>query len=47
MLEIHRAQQVKDWRAARATLDQVKLYFPGSDQHCAYRAEQKRAELDL
>jgi len=46
MLEIHRAQQVKDWRAARATLDQVKLYFPGSDQQCAHRAEQKRAELD-
>lgn len=47
LLEIHRAAQVKDWRAARATLDQVKLYFPGNDQPCPDRAEQKRAELRL
>ncbi len=47
MLEVHRAQQVKDWRAARAALDQVKLYFPGNDQSCPWRAEQKRAELHL
>jgi hypothetical protein len=47
LLEIHRAVQVRDWRAARATLDQVKLYFPGNDQPCPHRAEQKRAELHL
>src|SRR5262249_9739706 len=47
MLEIHRAQQMKDRRAARATLDQVKLLFPGHDQPCAHEAEQKRAELNL
>ncbi len=47
LLEIHRAAQVRDWRAARATLDQVKLYFPGHDQPCPHRAEQKRAELHL
>jgi len=47
MLEAVTAYQQKDWPAARATLDHVKDYFPAADQPCAFRADQKRAELGL
>ena len=37
----------KNWKGARATLDHVKQYFPGNDQPCVFRAEQKRYEHGL
>jgi len=37
----------RDWAGARSTLDHIKSYFPGNDQPCAFRAEQKRNEHGL
>jgi hypothetical protein len=54
MLEAMTSFQHNDWNGARATLDHVKDFFPGTspgqaatDQPCPWRAEQKRNELGL
>jgi hypothetical protein len=47
MLHVQRAYSLKDWASARGALDEVKSYFPGSDQTCPWKAEQRRAELKL
>jgi len=47
MLHVQRSQSLKDWASARDALDQVRNYFPGGDQPCPWKAEQRRAELKL
>lgn len=47
LLETQRAYQLRDRAGARASLDQVKAYFPGNEHPCPMNAEQKRTELGL
>ena len=47
MLEVESYYNHKEWPQARATLDQVKQYFPTSEQACPSRAEMKRDEYEL
>jgi hypothetical protein len=47
MLQVQRSHSFKDWASAREALDEVRSYFPGGDQACPWKAEQKRAELKL
>ncbi len=47
MLHVQRAYNLKDWASARDALEEVKSYFPGTDQPCPWKAEQRRVELKL
>ncbi|HYV46749.1 MAG TPA: FHA domain-containing protein [Myxococcaceae bacterium] len=47
MLEVEQSINQKDWAKARATLDYVKEYFPGRDQPCPFRADDKKEQLHL
>jgi hypothetical protein len=47
LLGLQRSFALNDARSAQAIFDDVKAYFPGGDQRCVYKAEQKRAELKL
>ncbi|QSQ19863.1 FHA domain-containing protein [Pyxidicoccus parkwayensis] len=47
LLEVEGYYNQGNYKAASATLDHVKEYFPEYDQPCATRAENKRAEYGL
>jgi pSer/pThr/pTyr-binding forkhead associated (FHA) protein len=47
LLEVEGYYNQGNYKAAAATLDHVKEYFPEYDQPCATRAENKRAEYGL
>ncbi|HZI12554.1 MAG TPA: FHA domain-containing protein [Myxococcus sp.] len=47
LLEVEKYYNQSNFKAAAATLDHVKQYFPEYDQPCATRAENKRIEYGL
>ena len=47
LLHLQRSQALGEMAAAREALQEVKSYFPGGDQPCPWKAEQRRAELNL
>ncbi|HET9449937.1 MAG TPA: FHA domain-containing protein [Aggregicoccus sp.] len=47
LLEVERDANLRDWKAAAASLEQFEAYFPAYDQPCRTRAERKRREYGL
>lgn len=45
--DIDRYANLRDWEAARSTLDHVKEFFPGTDQACPFTAEKRRYQYEL
>jgi hypothetical protein len=47
LLEVEKYYNQNNWKAASATLDHIRKYFPEYDQPCAAKAEQKRIQYEL
>jgi len=47
LLHLQRSQALGETASAREVLQEVKSYFPGGDQPCPWKAEQRRSELNL
>ncbi len=47
LLHLQRSHALGEVASAREALHEVKSYFPGSDQPCPWKAEQRQAELNL
>lgn len=47
LLKLQRSHALGDLASARAALEEVKSYFPGSDHPCPWKAQQRWAELNL